>query len=119
MEAKKIYKNYRKEVIEYMDKLFSALTKQYGGVNDEWRISLDLIAYNYNLIVICRDDIEKNGMEKIDTKGRPVKNPSLSTLNQAQGYLLKLLSQFGLNILSKSRIKYEEVGTSNLDSLLA
>lgn len=118
MEAEKIYKKYPKEVREYMNNLFNSLEKQYGEISDEWRVSLDLIAYNYHIIVKCREDIEKNGFEKTDDRGRISKNPSLSTFNQAQGYLMKLLSQFGLNIMSKSKLKDMAKEHDNLQDLL-
>lgn len=119
MDAKKIYKKYDKQVIEYMTNLLNKLEHQYGEVNEEWRVSLDLIAFNYDIIRKCQIDIEKNGLEKTDDRGRLSKNPSLMVCNQAQGNLFKLLNSFGLNLLSKSKIKDESDNNDGLDELLS
>ena len=121
LNAKKIYKEYEKKVIEYMDNLIKRLTNQYGIVNEEWRVSLDLIAFNYDLICKCQDDLVKNGMDKENSRGVLVRNPSLSTINQAQCNLMRLLNSFGLNIASKSRLGKVEVDNDEalIDNLLA
>lgn len=119
MDAKKIYKKYDKQVIEYMNNLINSLESQYGQINEEWRVSLDLIAFNYNIIRICQEDIQKNGLEKLDERGRLSKNPAISTVNQAQGNLFKLLNSFGLNLLSKSKIKEDSNNDDGLDDLLS
>lgn len=119
LSAKRIYgKKYDNEVITYMDNLFKMLTKQYGSVLDEWRVSLDLIAFNYNLIRKCEKDIETNGFTKQDERGRMQKNPAFAICNSAQGHLIKLLSSFGLNLLSKAKLK-EPDNDDGLDDLLA
>ncbi len=118
MDAKKIYKKYDKKVIEYMSNLIKRLESQYGQINEEWRVSLDLIAFNYDLIRKCQEDIEEKGLEKYDERGRLSKNPSISTVNQAQGNLFKLLNSFGLNLLSKSKIKDGDIEDDGLDDLL-
>lgn len=119
MDAAKIYKKYSKDVINYMANLFSALEKQYGCINDEWRVSLDLIAFNYDIIVKCQRDIEKNGFNAIDDRGRLSKNPAIQICNAAQGNLFKLLNSFGLNLMSKSKIKDVESADSTLEDLLS
>lgn len=118
MDAKKIYKKYDKQVIEYMTNLISKLESQYGQINEEWRVSLDLIAFNYDIIRKCQLDIEKNGLEKHDDRGRLSKNPALMVCNQAQGNLFKLLNSFGLNLLSKSKIKDDSNDDDGLENLL-
>ena len=120
LSAKKIYKDYDKKVVEYMDNLIKRLTNQYGVVNEEWRVSLDLIAFNYDLICKCQQDLEKNGMDKEKSRGVLVRNPSLSTINQAQCNLMSLLNSFGLNIASKSRLGKVEVDNDEalIDNLL-
>lgn len=118
MEAKKIYKKYDKQVIEYMTNLINRLESQYGQINEEWRVSLDLIAFNINVIHKCQEDIEKNGLEKEDGRGRISKNPAISIVNQAQGNLFKLLNSFGLNLMSKSKIKNEFDEDDGLNDLL-
>ena len=120
LNAKKIYKDYDKKVIEYMDNLIKRLTNQYGIVNEEWRVSLDLIAFNYDLICKCQEDLAKNGMNVNNSRGILMRNPSISTLNSAQCNLMRLLNSFGLNIASKSRLGKVEVDNDEalIDNLL-
>lgn len=119
MEAKKIYKKYDKEVIEYMTNLIKRLESQYGKINEEWRISLDLIAFNYDIIRRCQIDIEKNGLEKTDDRGRLCKNPNILTCNQAQTNLFKLLNSFGLNLMSQSKLKDIDTEGDGFDDLIS
>lgn len=119
MDAKKIYKKYPAEVREYMSNVYSSLEKEYGEVMPEWRVSLDMIAYNYYIIVKCREDIEANGFISRDPQGRSKKNDSISTLNSAQNYILKYLSQFGLSLASKGRLKEIPKEDNTLEELLA
>jgi phage terminase small subunit len=119
MDAKKIYKKYDKEVIDYMVNLIKRLETQYGQINEEWRISLDLIAFNYDIIRRCQIDIEKNGLEKLDDRGRLSKNPNILTCNQAQANLFKLLNSFGLNLMSKSKLKGVEDESDGFDDLIS
>lgn len=119
MEAKKIYKKYDKEVIEYMTNLIKRLESQYGKINEEWRISLDLIAFNYDIIRRCQIDIEKNGLEKTDARGRLSKNPNILTCNQAQTNLFKLLNSFGLNLMSQSKLKDIDTEGDGFEDLIS
>lgn len=119
LEIKKIYSQYDEEVVEYMDHLIEALKKQYGKIEDEWYCSLKLIAYNYNTIVKCQKDIEENGFTKLDGANRMAKNPCISILNNAQAYLMKLLGSFGLNVMSRSKIKNIDNAEVSIDALLA
>ncbi len=99
------YKEYNKEVIEYMDNLVTVLLDKYGEIDPAWTVSLELIAFNYDIIKKCQKDIKKNGLEKTDARGRMSKNPCLMVCNQAQQNLIKFLNAFGLNISSASKIK--------------
>lgn len=117
--ANKIYAKYPKEVREYMKNVYSSLKREYGEVRAEWRVSLDLIAYNYYIIVKCREDIEENGFISRDVEGRSKKNDSVSMLNSAQNYILKYLSQFGLSLASKGRLKEIPKEDNTLEDLLA
>lgn len=119
MDPKKIYKEYDKQVVDYMTNLISRLETQYGQINEEWRVSLDLIAFNYDIIRKCQIDIHKNGLQKEDGRGRISKNPALMICNQAQDHLFKLLNSFGLNLLSKSKMKDIGQDEDDLDDLIS
>lgn len=99
------YAEYNENVKRYMTSLYNRLIDQYGKIDDEWIASLDLIAFNYQIIQNCKKDLLQNGIEKADSRGRLSRNPSVAVNNQAQSNLLKLLNSFGLNLMSKSKIK--------------
>lgn len=99
------YADYDERVKKYMTALYNRLEEQYGKIDDEWIASLDLIAFNYQIIQKCKKDMLQNGIEKADSRGRLSRNPSVAVNNQAQANLLKLLNSFGLNLMSKSKIK--------------
>lgn len=120
MDANKLYgKQYDKNVVKYMSYIIKALENQYGKVNDEFIISLDLIAFNYDIIRKCQLDIQKNGLEKTDERGRLCKNPNILTCNQAQTNLFKLLNSFGLNLMSKSKLKDLDTEGDGFDDLIS
>jgi len=114
IDVDKVYKKYNKDVRTYMKNLLMSLQNQYGNVPEEWRISLDLIAFNYNTILLCQKDLEENGFRDGEKR-----NPAITTLNNAQSYLIKLLGQFGLTIYSKSKLKDLDTSENILDELLS
>jgi P27 family predicted phage terminase small subunit len=121
IQIRKIYteKGYNEEVVDYMEKLCKKLDKQYGEIKEEWRVSLDMIAFNYNLIVECQKDILLNGIDKEDSRGRLARNPAISTMNISQNALIKLLNSFGLNLMSKSKLGKVDDEDDGMEDLLA
>lgn len=113
------YKEYNKDVIDYMDNLVDVLLDKYGEIDPAWTVSLELIAFNYDIIRKCQEDIKKNGLEKTDARGRMSKNPCLMVCNQAQDHLIKFLNAFGLNISSASKIKDIVTEDDGFEDLLA
>lgn len=113
------YKDYDARVYEYMSILINNLTKEYGRVDEQWLISLDLIAQNYAAYLVGWDDLQKYGMYITDEKGRIQRNPALTIMNNSQAYLQKLLHSFALNPMSRSKMKMPEITdeTDYLDSL--
>lgn len=112
------YIGYNKSVVAYMDNLVELLIQKYGEIDPAWTVSLELIAFNYDIIRRCQADIKKNGLEKEDSRGRMSKNPALMVCNQAQDHLLKFLNAFGLNLISASKIKDLESEDDGFDELL-
>lgn len=104
-EIRNLYSQYDEDVIQYMLNLYRRLIDQYGRIDEEWLPSLELIAFNYQMIQRCKADMLKNGIEKEDSRGRLARNPSVAVCNQSQNNLFKLLNSFGLNLMSRSKIK--------------
>lgn len=104
----KIYDNfddYDKRVKAYMNALFTALYSEYGEIKPEWELSLRMIADTYELYLIGRDSVKKDGLFVLDGMKRVQRNPGATTMLNASSYLQKLTNQFGLTVASKSKLK--------------
>ena len=105
MIEKSRYNFYSPEVAEYMNVLMTSLENEYGVIKDEWLISLDMIAQTYSTYLLGWKSIQQDGMYVKDSKNRLQRNPALTVMNNSQSYLQKLLTQFALTPLAKSKIK--------------
>lgn len=104
-----IYKDYDKRVIRYMEFVVKQIEQDYSVVPASWRVSLDLIADNLMVYFKAKDDIKENGVIHYDDRGLAHKNPSCALLNVCNQNVIKLLNNFALTPMSKSKMK-------NLDS---
>lgn len=118
MKAKEIYKDYDKRVQDYMQNVIDCLVQDYKVLPTSWRISLDLIAMNCDLIFKAKDDINKNGLLRTDELKRTFKNQNFQILMNAQTAIVKLLSTFGLTPVSKSKLKNFNSDNINIDDLI-
>lgn len=118
MKAKEIYKTYDKRVQEYMQNVIDCLTQDYKKIPSSWRLSLDLIAMNADLIFKAQDDIHKNGLIREDGLGRTFKSQSFQVFMNAQNAIVKLLSSFGLSPMSKSKLKDFKAGEISIEDLI-
>lgn len=118
MKAKDIYKNYDKRVQDYMQNVIDCLIQDYKNIPSSWRISLDLIAMNADLIFKAQDDLNKNGLLRTDDLKRTFKNQNFQILMNAQTAIVKLLSTFGLTPMSKSKLKNFNSEEYNIEDLI-
>lgn len=109
------YANYDKRVIDYMTNVVNCLQEDYGVVNKSWLVSLDLIANQLVVYFNAMDDIEKNGMYHNDERGRTARNPMFLVMTQANDRIVKLLQNFGLTPMSKSKMKSIDSNSSQID----
>lgn len=118
MEAKKIYKDYPVKVQEYMQNVIDCLKQDYKEIPSSWRVSLDLIADNYDIYLKAKEDIDKNGLLRKDTHGRTFKNQCFPLMTASQTFLIKLLSNFALTPMSRSKIKNFDSDEDLFDDLI-
>ena len=105
MDAK-IYEKYGTQVYEYMKNLIDCLEQDYDVIPNSWRISLDLIADNYNMYIECSKQIKEDGLMRYDEHhGLYYKHPLIGVMNAAQTQLKDLLKSFALTPMSKTKIK--------------
>lgn len=84
-------------------------------ITDEYLTSLDILATNYDLMYQSLDDMAKNGFEKLDHCNRVTKNHALQVFQYTQNIILKILSSFPSNPMTKAKIKRIE-NTDALDA---
>jgi len=101
-----LYSEYSEEVQEYMKNVIKCLHEDYGEkIPESWRISLDLIADNYEIYLRAKKDIMENGLIRTDYQGRTFKNQNISIFNNAQRNITDQLKSFALTPMSKSKMK--------------
>lgn len=111
------YKDYDKQVQDYMNNVLDCLKEDYKVIPSSWRIALDLIADNYDIYLKSKALVRKEGLSSTDSKGRLTINPSLKVMNTAQDKIQKLLSSFALTPMSKSKMKNLDTSADLYDEL--
>lgn len=96
------YNKYSTETKAYMKGIEEYLTKRFGTVQEEWKLSLKLLADNVELYKQCKDSIEENGIFDPNT-GK--KNPLLITIKDLQTQINKLVKELGLSPHAAGMIK--------------
>ena len=104
MKSKK-YKEYNETVQRWMASLESDLEKELGEIPSSYQVQLDLIADAFETYVESKRILKKEGLLIKDSRGGLVKNPIFSLINSSQLFIAKLLGQFALTRLAKSKLK--------------
>lgn len=107
-QAKKIYKEYSNEVQAAMWAVHSYLQKKFGNINDEWIMSLMMLADNLQMFLQCRQVIKEQGLLIANRFNVLEKNPLIKVQNDAQIQIVKLLNEFALTPKSAEKIKEVE-----------
>lgn len=107
-QAKKIYKDYSAEVQAAMWAVHSYLQKKFGNINDEWIMSLMMMADNLEMFINCRKQIKEQGLLISNRFGVLEKNPLIKVQNDSQIQIVKLLNEFALTPKSAEKIKEVE-----------
>lgn len=117
-QAKKLYKDYSIEVQNYMWAVHSYLQKKFGTINDEWIMTLMMLADNLEVFIQCRKQIKETGLMIINRFNVLEKNPLIKVQNDAQIQIVKLLNEFALTPKSAEKIKEVEEDDSPLSQFL-
>lgn len=107
-QAKKIYKDYIPEVQAAMWAVHSYLQKKFGNINDEWIMSLMMLADNLQMFIECRKQIKEQGLLITNRFNVLEKNPLIKVQNDAQIQIVKLLNEFALTPKSAEKIETKE-----------
>ena len=96
------YKDYSKDTKKTMKQVENYLIEKYGTIQEQWELTLKLMADNLDLLQECKDSVKQNG---IYSTSRGLKNPLISTIKDINATLLKLAQQLGITPWSESKIK--------------
>ena len=118
LNVKDIYKGHNQKTQEYMQNVIDCLIQDYKTIPSAWRISLDLIADNYDMYLAAKKDLEDNGLVRKDPYDRVYKNQNFMVMNTCQNTIINLLKQFSLTPMSKSKIKKFDADNVTIEDLI-
>lgn len=119
LNVKEIYKDYLPKTQEYMQNVIDCLKQDYKEIPSSWRISLDLIADNYDLYLKAKEDLDKTGLQRETLRRGFYKNPNYQIMNQSQNMVINLLKQFKLTPMSKGKLKEYDASKVTVENLLS
>lgn len=104
------------KVEAWMQAIETYLTKEYGEIPEAYRFQLELFKENLIQYFEIKDILNTVGYYDY---ARGLKNPLLSTLKDLNAIILKQGTMFGLNVWSKSKIKFDAEDNTDdfIDSL--
>lgn len=112
------FTTYPKEVQAMMEKVVDTLIAEIGdNIPSAYDLDLQLLADSLTMYIKARDSIRTDGILITGRQGDKVKNPAIAVLNSTQLFISKLINQFGLTRLAKSKLKENTDGLSAQDLL--
>ena len=99
------YQKYNEEIQGYMSDIVDSLIDKYGEVYPHYRLSLDTLAMNLDIMMQAKKIFDEKGFQQQDANGVQRKSGAVQAFNTAQQAALKIMSQFGLNPMAASKIK--------------
>lgn len=99
------YKDKRKEIQEYMELFINTLEEKYGFISEDYIVSLDLLAFNLEVLFRSIDEMREKGMSEVDKYHGEKKNACMQAFFNSQNYIHKLIASFGFTPMSKSKMK--------------
>lgn len=101
----KYFSEYRSDTKQYMQWLVDCIKVEHGNVPVCWNVSLRFIADNMETYFSAIQNIRDAGGYKEDERHRAAKNPNVCIANQAQDRTVKLLQQFALTPVTRSKMR--------------
>lgn len=93
------------KVEKWMRDIREYIAAEYGQVSPAWEFQLELFKQNLEQYFTIKDILDTTGY--FDSQ-RGLKNPLISSLKDLNAIILKQASMFGLNVMSRSKIKLEK-----------
>jgi len=96
---------------KYMKSVFDYIENTQGGIPEEYRSSLDILAVNYETYNQMIDVLRRDGtLMKYD--GGSYVNKAWDIAKQCERTICQICKDFGLNTFSRSKIKLQDSGLS-------
>lgn len=73
-------------------------------IEDSFVLSLDMLAYNYDLFIQSLEDIKDKGFAYLDNRLRTQKSPAVQVVFSAQAQINNILKNFPTSPMSKAKI---------------
>lgn len=108
MNKETVYKRYedrRNEIKDYMKMLLNSLQEKYGEIPESFVVSLDLLAFNLDVLFKSIDEMKDKGMTETDKYRGEKKSGAMQAFFNAQNYIHKILASFGFTPAAKSKIR--------------
>lgn len=86
----------------YITAIKEYLLSKYGKVNEEWELSIQLLADNIKLYEECKQIVSEVGIYNYEKNKR---NPLLATMKETQGVILKQIQHLGISPYAASKIR--------------
>lgn len=102
------YSDYSEKTQQFMLATEKYLKAKYGKIEPHWEAQLEMLATNFELFMLAKDEIKKSGLLVTNRFGASEKNPMLRVIVDANIQCFKILAEFGLNPMSKGKIKTVE-----------
>lgn len=100
------YEKYTAKTQAWMNNLIKTLKRDVGDeLPESYYVSLDLIADAVELYFNALEEIKANGLIYTTHKGDKLKNPAIPVINSTQLFIHKMLSSFGLTMMSAAKMK--------------
>lgn len=111
---------YSKETKEMVAKVENAIKLNTGGViPQEYEPQLQLLADNFENYIMCRDAIRKEGIVQHTKTGDIKTNPIYNAMLNTESFIQKIIAQFGLTVMAKSKLKVDANQANDGDDYLA
>lgn len=116
---KNAYQEYTDETQQFMASVEKYLKQKYGKIEPQWNGQLTMLATNYDLFILAKAQVNKDGMMIPNRFGTLEKHPLLKQITDTNHQIIKMVQEFGLSPNAKGKIKQPKDGKDEEKDLIA
>ena len=114
MAKKNKYADFSEKTQQFMLATEKYLKSKYGKIEEHWLAQLEMLATNFELFMLAKEEIKNTGLLVTNRFGASEKNPMLRVIVDANIQCFKILAEFGLNPMSKGKLKEKDDDDSDI-----